>query len=776
MALVVNFNRGVNLIHDDHCYRTDKTTASSEQHWRCIQRGCPGRVKTDTSDPPNVLSVRHHDHKPDRHLAKSRKFKAQLCADAGKNPDVAPSVLYKRRLQEEEEGGRGLPALSSCSSMMQRVQSEARRDGDTQRQGKMVVRKIKKHFAAVRREWGNTFNEIHQHLNTQHEEVNRVLDLEEKMALEKAEEEARSLAEAGPSTTPQGILKADCFRVDAGKVEQVNTAIALLLDSVPRSPPASTAAMDEDSCAEQASAQPPPERQGGCKAPDTVSRPDQAATVQPQSLDIRTEHRNTGQWTPWSAGNPSTGPSTVAIPGLSAVQGPSTSISSASFGPSTVAIPGLSAVQGPSISSASSGPSTVAIPGLSAVQGPSTSISSVSSGPSTVAIPGLSAVQGPSISSASSGPSTVAIPGLSAVQGPSITSASSSAASCTSPHSGFPTTGNEAHSAQPRREFFSNIERCLRSAQTFEELRMMAVDMEPDLEDYPICPQPRSSAGYVVDEASTSLFPPDAPEGLVPVSIGGDGNCLPRCASVLAYGNEDHHLEMRMRIAIEMALHSGHYLSPDLSSHVQDLPLICAQYSDCFKNEILTRQTIEGIFYKEVTKTVISGTYLGLWQLYAVCSVLAVPVFSIYPQYGGHTARCHLHHLIQPRRPKASPETGISFGIMWSNTSGRALAATVWKPNHFVACLPAPVPIKDGDFVLTGVHCKKNETSATWVAQDRERRGTVTAVPSRWEAWGEDPSGTVDVRWNHDAVQQRHSVGQDGLYDHDLTTSRENPG
>ena len=61
-----------------------------------------------------------------------------------------------------------------------------------------------------------------------------------------------------------------------------------------------------------------------------------------------------------------------------------------------------------------------------------------------------------------------------------------------------------------------------------------------------------------IDPLSVDLYPQDRP-ALQPVKIYGDGNCLARAGSFLAFGTEDEHVEIRMRIACELALHSDIY-------------------------------------------------------------------------------------------------------------------------------------------------------------------------------------------------------------------------
>lgn len=56
-----------------------------------------------------------------------------------------------------------------------------------------------------------------------------------------------------------------------------------------------------------------------------------------------------------------------------------------------------------------------------------------------------------------------------------------------------------------------------------------------------------------VDKASMSLVPnDDGLENLFPCLIYGDGNCLPRCGSLFAYGTENKHLDIRARIVLHL--------------------------------------------------------------------------------------------------------------------------------------------------------------------------------------------------------------------------------
>ena len=57
-----------------------------------------------------------------------------------------------------------------------------------------------------------------------------------------------------------------------------------------------------------------------------------------------------------------------------------------------------------------------------------------------------------------------------------------------------------------------------------------------------------------------TLIPGDIPQGLHPATIQGDGNCLPRSASLIAYGTEDHYVEMKESKVFEMMRNKKLYL------------------------------------------------------------------------------------------------------------------------------------------------------------------------------------------------------------------------
>ena len=65
---------------------------------------------------------------------------------------------------------------------------------------------------------------------------------------------------------------------------------------------------------------------------------------------------------------------------------------------------------------------------------------------------------------------------------------------------------------------------------------------------------------FPFDNVAATLYPDDAPKELQPVVCIGDGNCLFRAFSMVLFGDEDHHTELRIRSICELAKNEKQYL------------------------------------------------------------------------------------------------------------------------------------------------------------------------------------------------------------------------
>ena len=58
-------------------------------------------------------------------------------------------------------------------------------------------------------------------------------------------------------------------------------------------------------------------------------------------------------------------------------------------------------------------------------------------------------------------------------------------------------------------------------------------------------------------------MPPDSNPELVPVTVIGDGNCLFQSISLILFGDEDYHCELKVRSSMELACNIHAYIKQD---------------------------------------------------------------------------------------------------------------------------------------------------------------------------------------------------------------------
>ncbi|CAC5385984.1 unnamed protein product [Mytilus coruscus] len=120
------------------------------------------------------------------------------------------------------------------------------------------------------------------------------------------------------------------------------------------------------------------------------------------------------------------------------------------------------------------------------------------------------------------------------------------------------------------------------------------------------------------------------------IYIMQDGNCLPRCRSLFAFRSESRHIENRTRIVIELALSEDLYLDNDYlrkgTNSQESLSQLFATYSDFFIPGVhLTDNIVRSIFEAEVLNCPKLGTYMGIWQIFALSNILGWSLMSCYP-------------------------------------------------------------------------------------------------------------------------------------------------
>ena len=118
-----------------------------------------------------------------------------------------------------------------------------------------------------------------------------------------------------------------------------------------------------------------------------------------------------------------------------------------------------------------------------------------------------------------------------------------------------------------REQYFNKKLKSLLNSENFSQMLEILVK-EDTLSEYEELPNPAPqtfvNTALLIDGLSKDLVPDDIPLqpslNMYPAQIYGDGNCLPRCASVIAFGDQDHHEEMRFRVVRELVIHKAFYM------------------------------------------------------------------------------------------------------------------------------------------------------------------------------------------------------------------------
>jgi hypothetical protein len=173
------------------------------------------------------------------------------------------------------------------------------------------------------------------------------------------------------------------------------------------------------------------------------------------------------------------------------------------------------------------------------------------------------------------------------------------------------------------------------------------------------------------------------------LSVLGDGNCLPRCGSLVCFGVESGHIEMRGRIIVELVLHEHLYLQDSYLSDgfVPRKNESCSKMFAMFSEEYipgdeLNKKTIQTLYRKEVRKLVKTGTFMGVWQIFSMASVMGCKVRSAYPDHCTGVVHRNLNRVIHPRILRTQGEAAC---ILWTSNRGDVgKKSALWSRNHFV--------------------------------------------------------------------------------------------
>ena len=176
------------------------------------------------------------------------------------------------------------------------------------------------------------------------------------------------------------------------------------------------------------------------------------------------------------------------------------------------------------------------------------------------------------------------------------------------------------------------------------------------------------------DQISEKLFPSDGPKGLEPKQTFGDGNCLYRAMSKIICGNENRHVELRVRTFIELCLNRDKYLNNSylkeltgLDDYMENLLGSSFDLSSKTKGKPKSERQREG-FEAGIVDNIKPGTYSTMWHIFALSNILGFPIQTVYPDVRGSLVdRNYVNVRITPSHMQ---HPSVAY-VMWTHAECR---------------------------------------------------------------------------------------------------------
>ena len=286
-----------------------------------------------------------------------------------------------------------------------------------------------------------------------------------------------------------------------------------------------------------------------------------------------------------------------------------------------------------------------------------------------------------------------------------------------------------------RQQFFCQSLSQLQNAFStgYDNVLLLARSLQQQFQQYAFIipsrfPYQYSEEAYTIDYEARNIYPLDAPSNLIPVRVIGDGNCLFRSFSVLIFGNETNHIEMRARASVELICNTEHYLNEEHLFHSNSGQAIfwIAHYSSSAVDSYLNmnvRSNQLTMLWNCIQQALVLNSWVGMWHICALASVTQSCVRSIYPAESVQINRVSqvrnvLNVTIYPRIQNASLEL---CSVMWSRVG---TTHCLWQPNHFVPC---PQTLQEG---MLGTRKTTNEPPKPFKNCSTTRKRKMTPLRS----------------------------------------------
>lgn len=249
-----------------------------------------------------------------------------------------------------------------------------------------------------------------------------------------------------------------------------------------------------------------------------------------------------------------------------------------------------------------------------------------------------------------------------------------------------------------RKKWFTSFDVKMKAVLTYEDLEILCRNEFTNMPPMDTGCIMNVRAQYdVLDRNALLWVPYDSPiSAPFTINTTGDGSCFLHAASRLAYGNENHVVEMRVRLIMEAVLHREWYCShynlaiglPSFQpTNIASTLVELYGFTSGIFNEVPedVRSSPEAVYVVDVMNYRLRNMEAGGWQFHFLASVLERPVLSLYPNMRADGARegyaqirDSLNRIIYPRQLQ---DRSKNYGaIMWCGSSHE-----VKTPNHFVA-------------------------------------------------------------------------------------------
>ncbi|PKY59413.1 hypothetical protein RhiirA4_482135, partial [Rhizophagus irregularis] len=174
----------------------------------------------------------------------------------------------------------------------------------------------------------------------------------------------------------------------------------------------------------------------------------------------------------------------------------------------------------------------------------------------------------------------------------------------------------------------------------------------------------RLNNDYVQRDNEAIKLIPDKYADHVCIKSTADGNCFFNSASLIVFGHENNHMQLRLAVMIELMANANYYLQQPV-----------------FEQDIFYRdEALNNIIWKIKILMCKPNSWCSMIAFFGLASVLHRPIESLFPNTGNKYMNQLYNWTIMPRQDEYFYPQCI---IMWSSTSAADFQNN-GQSNHFV--------------------------------------------------------------------------------------------